>query len=55
MIQSDEILTNFNTNSASFENLYSSHDSKCDYAGKTSCECFPAFRTFDANAKGEEL
>ena len=47
MIQSDEILTNFNTNSASFENLYSSHDSKCDYAKRP-------FRTFDANAKEKD-
>ena len=41
MLITNKILTNFNTNSASFENLYSSHDSKCDYAKRP-------FRTFDA-------
>ena len=47
MIQSDEILTNFSASSASFENLYSSHDDKCDYAKRP-------FRTFDANAKEKD-
>ena len=47
MTLNDKILTNFSANSASFENLYSSHDSKCDYAKRP-------FRTFDANAKEKD-
>ncbi len=51
MLPSDEILTKFTANSTSFGNLYSSHDSKCDYAGKTSCGCFPLFKAFYVTLK----
>ena len=47
MLQSDKILITLTAKSTSFGNLYSSHDSKCDYAKRP-------FRTFDANAKEKD-
>ena len=47
MIPNNKILTIFSASSTSFGNLYSSHDSKCDYAKRP-------FRTFDANAKEKD-